>query len=109
MDNKSKTQNKKKEPWDDMVFYDDEERELYESVERGEWKSVENLEEEKAKAQAAARHTLALIAKKSESVSIRLSPYTLNRIKAKAMEEGLPYQTLIASIIHQYANGKKLV
>jgi len=41
--------------------------------------------------------------RKDTSISIRLSAADLNGIKAKAMEEGLPYQTLITSIIHKYA------
>jgi predicted DNA binding CopG/RHH family protein len=39
-------------------------------------------------------------------VTLRLSNQTLERIKQKAQEEGLPYQTLISSILHKYANDK---
>ena len=109
--NKEDKAKEKKEPWDDMVFFDDEEREEYEAIERaGEGNPVADQEGEKAKAQAAACYTLAkLKIAKSESISIRLTSPDLESIKAKAIEEGLPYQTLISSIIHQYANGKKLV
>ncbi len=82
-----------------FAFSDDEERRLYGSIERGEWKPVPNQKREIVRARAAARYTLT----KSKSISIRLTPPDLERIKAKAIEEGLPYQTLIASIIHKYA------
>jgi len=81
-------------------FYDEEERELIESIERGEWRPVPNQKMELARARAAARYTL----RKDKSISIRLPSADLARIKAKAMEEGLPYQTLIASLIHKYAH-----
>ena len=82
-------------------FYDDEDREMYESIERGEWKPLPKKEFEamKKRLEEAARYTM----RKDTSISIRLSAADLNGIKAKAMEEGLPYQTLITSIIHKYA------
>jgi predicted DNA binding CopG/RHH family protein len=61
------------------------------------------FEEMKKNLQASARYTLEKM-RKSESISIRLTPTDLSRIKAKAIEEGLPYQTLITSIIHKYAH-----
>jgi len=81
-------------------FFDKEEKNLYKSIERGEWKPVRNQKKEMARAHAAARYTLA----KSKSISIRLTSVDLERIKSKAIQEGLPYQTLIGSIIHKYAH-----
>ena len=81
-------------------FFDKEEKELIQSVERGEWRTVPNQKQEISKAQMAARETL----RKSKSISIRLTSGDLVRIKAKAIREGLPYQTLITSLIHQYAH-----
>jgi predicted DNA binding CopG/RHH family protein len=54
------------------------------------------------KARQAARATLI----KSERMNIRMSPKDLNGLKIKAIEEGIPYQTLVSSIIHKYLSGK---
>jgi predicted DNA binding CopG/RHH family protein len=80
---------------------DAEEKELLESVERGEWKTVDNLAEEKAMLREAARNTL----RKEKRINIRLSAKDLFDIQTAAAEEGMPYQTLISSIIHKYAAG----
>lgn len=83
------------------VQLDKEEQELLESVENGEWQSVENLEEEIAKARTAARNFL----KKDTRVNIRISSSDLDRLKRLAANEGLPYQTLIARVLHKYVAG----
>ena len=44
--------------------------------------------------------------KKDKRINIRLTSNDLNNIQIKAIKEGLPYQTLISSIIHKYANGE---
>ena len=80
---------------------DQEEKELIESVERGEWQPVENLEQEKEKAMIAAQATL----KKDKRINLRLTQKDYHQIQIKAIEEGIPYQTLIASIVHKYLNG----
>ncbi|WP_373498831.1 antitoxin [Desulfococcus sp.] len=85
-----------------MKFHDPEERELMESIETEEWVSIDDLEEEIQKAKQAARATLA----KSERMNIRISPNDLRRLKLKAMQEGMPYQTLVSSIIHKYVMGR---
>ncbi|OYY22059.1 MAG: hypothetical protein B7Y68_09030 [Thiotrichales bacterium 35-46-9] len=59
------------------------------------------MEQEKEQAQKAARRYL----QKDVRINIRLSSSDLNRIKQKAAYEGLPYQTLIASILHKYSAG----
>lgn len=84
-----------------MKYYEltKEEQELLEAVENGEFASVENLEEEKRKAIQIAQNTL----NKTKNINIRLSEKVLHKVKVKAAEEGIPYQTLIASIIHKYA------
>jgi predicted DNA binding CopG/RHH family protein len=78
----------------------DEEQEILDSVERGEWKPVPRLSAEKKRLQSAARATL----RKDKRVNIRMSERDLLRFKKKAAEEGLPYQTLISSILHKYIN-----
>ena len=85
-----------------MKPFDEEERKLMESIENEEWVSVDNLDEEIKKARETARSTFI----KSERMNIRISPKDLNGLKIRAMEEGIPYQTLVSSIIHKYISGR---
>lgn len=78
---------------------DSEEQDLLDSVERGEWKTVKNFKEESTIAKKAASNYL----QKNAKINIRLSGNDLERLKRIAATEGLPYQTLIASILHKYA------
>ena len=80
---------------------DQEEKDLMESIEREEWRSVKNIKQEKDKAIAAARNTL----KKDKRINLRLTQKDYRQIQIKAIEEGIPYQTLISSIVHKYLNG----
>jgi len=91
----------KKKPSVFDVTLDTEEQDLLESVERGEWKTVDNFEEEAAFAKKAAENFL----RKDERVTLRLSSGDLDRLKQKAAYKGLPYQTFIASVLHEYAAG----
>lgn len=77
-----------------------EEKEINKAYEDGLFQSVPNLSEEKKKYQVIAKNTL----KKNKSITIRLAERDILKIKAKALEEGLPYQTLITSIIHKYTS-----
>ena len=81
-----------------MKLYDKEEKHLMESIESEGWVSVDNLAAEIEKARTVAKATVI----KSERMNIRISPNDLRRLKIKAMEEGMPYQTLVSSIIHKY-------
>lgn len=83
------------------VKLDSEEQELLDSVERGEWKTVDNFEKEVVFAKEAAANFL----RKDERVTLRLSSGDLDRLKQKAAYKGLPYQTFIASVLHEYAAG----
>jgi len=80
---------------------DKEEKELMESIEQDELKPVKNMKQEKEKAIIAARNTL----KKDKRINLRLSEKDYHQIQIKAIEEGIPYQTFISSIIHKYLNG----
>lgn len=80
---------------------DHEEEDINKSFNKGEWKSVANVKREKEKAKKAAENYL----KKDARINIRISATDLDQIKQKAAYEGLPYQTLIASILHKYAAG----
>jgi len=80
---------------------DQEEKDLMESIEHDEWRPVKNIKQEKEKAMAAARNTL----KKDKRINLRLTQKDYHQIQIKAIEEGIPYQTLISSVIHKYLNG----
>jgi predicted DNA binding CopG/RHH family protein len=83
-----------------MDYLDKEEKELIESIENDEWSSVGK--EELGIFLKAAKAS----ATKSKRINIRLTEKDYHDIQAKAMEEGIPYQTLISSIIHKYNKGK---
>jgi predicted DNA binding CopG/RHH family protein len=81
---------------------DDQERDIRDALKKGELTPVPDEKAEKEKLIGAARTTLA----KNRHISIRLSEKDLTRLRARASELGIPYQTLIGSILHQYAEGK---
>jgi predicted DNA binding CopG/RHH family protein len=78
----------------------DEEQEIFEAYENGEFVSVPDFEKTKQKLQEAAKNTL----DKKKNINIRLSERDLHRLKVKAIEEGIPYQTLATSILHKYVS-----
>jgi predicted DNA binding CopG/RHH family protein len=80
---------------------DQEEKDLMESIERDEWQPVKKFKKEKEKAIEAARNTL----KKDKRINLRLTQKDYHQIQIKAIEEGVPYQTLISSLVHKYLNG----
>jgi predicted DNA binding CopG/RHH family protein len=81
---------------------DKEERELVESVERGEWRRVPGYGEQAGRVREYAKATM----RKDERVNIRISERDLVGIQRRAVEEGLPYQTLISSVLHKYVTGR---
>jgi predicted DNA binding CopG/RHH family protein len=84
-----------------MPKIEDDELEILNAYETGQLKSVAT-KAELAKFKAAARAT----AIKDRRVNIRLSSGDLSDIQVKALEEGVPYQTLIASVLHKYVTGR---
>jgi len=74
-----------------------DEQEILDSVERGEWQSVKDWNKSKSKLRELARATL----NKTKNINIRLSERVLHRLKVRAQREGIPYQTLAASILHR--------
>ena len=86
-----------------MSKLDAYELEVLKAFEKGNLKSVAT-KSELEKLKAAARAT----AIKDRRVNIRLSSIDLSDIQVKAMEEGVPYQTLIASVLHKYVTGRLL-
>ena len=83
-------------------YLDREEKKLMESLERDGWKPTGDLEGWKTLLSKTARTTLT----KDHRMNIRIAKNDLDSIKLKAAEEGLPYQTLVASIIHKYVTGR---
>ena len=79
-----------------------EEKELRDSVERGEWKTVPKFKKEAKRYQKYAKTTF----RKDKRVNIRISTKDLTNIQKKAIEEGLPYQTLMSSILHKFVSGR---
>lgn len=79
-----------------------EEQAILDEVERGEWRPGDDRDKDLAQFTAAARATL----RKDKRVNIRMSERDLLRFQKKAAEEGLPYQTLISSVLHKYINGR---
>ena len=84
------------------IKLDKEEKNLLDSFERGEWHRVKNLKKEIEKHQQYARATLS----KDKRINIRISSKDLEEIQAIAVEDGIPYQTLISSILHRYVSGR---
>jgi predicted DNA binding CopG/RHH family protein len=78
-----------------------EESELVASTERGEWVSVGNLEERREYWQKIAENTLD---GKRRRITISVPERNLMKLKTRAAEEGLPYQTFINSILHKYVS-----
>ena len=79
---------------------DDEEKQILKDFEKGEFVNVKNDEEEKKRLQTYAQATLS----KTKNINIRLSEKVVLKLKAQAAAKGIPYQTLVASVLHQYAN-----
>ncbi len=79
---------------------DTEERDVLDRFEASEFKSVMTPARKKA-AQSAAEETL----KKDKRINIRISTRDLVALQRRAAKEGIPYQTLVSSILHKYAAG----
>jgi len=84
-----------------MKYFDDEERDLIESFKQAKMpKGVDK------KAQMHYSKIFKNARKKSEQVNIRLTAQDLFAFKSKAVEVGIPYQTLLTSLIHRYNTGR---
>ncbi len=78
-----------------------EEQDVLDSYEQGQWRPVKNRKREIKRLQQYARNTL----QKDKRINIRMSSKDLDRVRAIATRQGIPYQTLISSIIHKYVSG----
>ena len=77
---------------------DKEEKQIIRDLDKGEFVSVKNFKSEKERLAKYARYTL----EKKANINIRLSRKTLQKLKARAAVQGIPYQTLVSSILHRY-------
>ena len=83
------------------AYLDKDEMEFAESLENEEWIS-DLTKKEKRQYGEYARYSLS----KRKRINIRMSERDLRKIQAKAVEEGIPYQSLISMLIHKYNEGK---
>jgi predicted DNA binding CopG/RHH family protein len=79
-----------------------EEKEILDAYESGKMKSVRGKSAELKKHQTYAEATF----RKDKRVNIRISSRDLNLLQRRALSEGIPYQTLIASVLHKYVGGQ---
>lgn len=78
-----------------------EEKEILKSYENDEWVSISNPSDI-ARYKAAAKNTF----KKNKRVNIRMSEIDIELLQERALIEGLPYQTLMSSVLHKYVTGR---
>lgn len=83
------------------TYLDKDERALAQSLEKEEWVS-DLTKKEKKQYEEYARYSL----NKQRRINIRMTERDLKKIRAKAIEEGIPYQSLISMLIHKYNEGK---
>ena len=81
---------------------DRQEKDILESVERGEWRPAKSQKSSRSRYTAYAKATF----RKDRRINIRISGKDLEAIQKRALEEGLPYQSLISSLLHKYASGR---
>jgi predicted DNA binding CopG/RHH family protein len=88
----------------DQMFkpLDSEEKELMESIENDQWIPARDQKKLKEEAKLYAAATM----KKDKRMNIRISERDLRNLKIKALEEGIPYQTLVSMVLHKYLTGK---
>ena len=85
-----------------MSKLNQEEKEILEAFERSESKSVPNKEAELKRHREYAAATF----RKDKHINIRISERDLRALQKRALTEGIPYQTLVSSILHKYVEGR---
>ena len=83
------------------IDYSEEELEILDFMENGNPQSVPNVSEEIKQLKISAREKL----NKRKAINLRVLEADLEKIKTEAIKDGIPYQTLISSILHKYVNG----
>lgn len=83
---------------------DEYERDLEKALNNGEFIEDSNFEERKKMFEQAARNYLKR--QVAKPVTTRVNPYDLTKLKMKAKKAGMPYQTMLSALIHQFVEGK---
>jgi predicted DNA binding CopG/RHH family protein len=81
---------------------DQEEQEILNAFEKGELKPIRHQATLISRLRSAARNTI----KKDKRVNIRISTKDLTELQVLAIQDGIPYQTLMSSVLHKYASGR---
>jgi predicted DNA binding CopG/RHH family protein len=81
---------------------DEEEKELIRSIEKDEWVESRETPKQEKLAKEYAEATI----RKDKRMNIRISERDLKSLKRKALEEGIPYQTMVSMILHKYLAGR---
>jgi predicted DNA binding CopG/RHH family protein len=85
-----------------MSKLDPEEHEILEAFEKGKLKSVKNLSRELARHRKVAQRTFT----QDNRINILISSKDLRAIRKRALAEGMPYQTLVSSVLHKFVEGQ---
>jgi len=85
-----------------MNKLDKEEQEILDAFESGKLKRVKNVKDKLEQHKAVAEATF----KKDARINIRLSSRDLRSLQARALKEGIPYQTLVSSVLHKFIDGQ---
>ncbi|MDP8985171.1 MAG: antitoxin [Pseudomonadota bacterium] len=85
-----------------MHKFDPEEKEILESFESGRLTPVKNRSRELARHRKVAEATFA----KDSRINIRISSKDLRALQKRALAEGMPYQTLVSSVLHKFVEGQ---
>jgi predicted DNA binding CopG/RHH family protein len=93
-----------KDPFDGLIL-DEEEQEIEKALESGEFVSDPNFKESKKVIEKAAKQYIEL--NRTKPITIRIKQTDLIKIKVKADRNGLPYQTMLSALLHDFADGKK--
>jgi predicted DNA binding CopG/RHH family protein len=96
--------NTPKDPFDNLVL-DEEEQAIEDALERGEFEEIPDLESTRKMLKEAAHRYTNL--NTTKPITLRVKQMDLIKIKAKAERNGLPYQTMLSALIHDFAEGKK--
>jgi predicted DNA binding CopG/RHH family protein len=85
-----------------MTKLDTEEKEILEAFEQGILKRVKRVDKEIERHRKIAEATF----KKDARINVRISSRDLTAIQKRALAEGIPYQTLVSSVLHKFVEGK---
>ncbi len=91
----------RREPKSKHIVIDEEEAALEQALERGEFEETMTREEAQADWSAVLANS-----NRKLPITVRLSDSVIDKLKIKAMQEGMPYQTLLSSVLHKYVTGQ---